>query len=265
MARIVVGGYLRTGTTLVQQLLCSAPGTNPLVGEAVYLLAYVENLNRTRRVFELHGKDYFADLADLARFTAGQLEAFLARTAARLGDPPHLVLKHPHLTPYLPQLHFLAPDLVFVVVVRDPRDTVASALQAGARGAVEFAGADARTIAQRWRATYAMALGPKLPAYRRQLALVRYEDVVVDPVAALAPVARLTGLDLRGVAGAASSGRVDFDSEARVADPLTSTLYGQAPVASRVGRWRETLSPADAHSVEAACGDLMDQLGYPRG
>ncbi|MBW2194993.1 MAG: sulfotransferase, partial [Deltaproteobacteria bacterium] len=124
--------------TMLQTVLCSSPACNPMIGEAIFLRSIVENYSRSLGMFEQHSKYYFSDKEDLRSFCEKYLRDFINKTADRYNNPKHIVLKHPQLTPSFPQLHQLVTDAKFLIIVRDPRDTVASAVTAQRHGAEEF-------------------------------------------------------------------------------------------------------------------------------
>lgn len=260
MARVLVGGFLRSGTTLVQNVLCGGAGVHPMVGEVLPLRGHVQGLARTLAFWEEHSRDYFDDKADAVRFFGGQIGAFLDRTQARFGSE-HLVLKHPQLTPHFPLLAAAVPELRFVVVVRDPRDVVASALEARARGADEFERMPPREIAALWADYHQRALRTEPPEYAERLHVLRYEDLVRSPGPVVQRMAAAVGIDLSGFdPRAAPSPEQQGPDRRRRA--LHSPLYGQALTPKRVGRWRQVLGPDQVAEVEAVTGGLRGAFGY---
>ncbi len=264
MARFFVGGYLRSGTTLLQSILCNSPDCNPMIGEAVFLRGIVEAYRRSLQMFDLHAKYYFDDEEQLRRLCAGYTEDFLANTEKRLANPKHLVLKHPQLTPHFPWLHLLAPESRFIVIVRDPRDTVASAVSAMKKGATEFGTLDTASLATDLLLHYTACLLCKLESFHRQTLYVTYEALVQDPGPVVSALQEFTGIDLSGFTPDMGEMRseVDFDSEAEQQRALHSENYGQAVSRDRVGRFADVLSEEDVRAVERICKPIFDVCGH---
>lgn len=260
MARFFVGGYLRTGTTLLQTILCNSPDCNPMIGEAVFLRGIVEGYRRSLSMFDLHAKYYFDDEEELRRRCAGYTEDFLAATEKRFANPKHLVLKHPQLTLHFPWLHRLTPDSRFIVIVRDPRDTVASAVSARNKGATEFGTLDTAGLAADILLYYTACFGCRLESFHRQTVYVTYEGLVQDPGPVVSALQEFTGIDLSGFTPDMGSTRseVDFDGADEQKRALHSEHYGQAVSAERVGRFGDVLSDDDVRTVERICKPVFN-------
>ena len=258
MATVFVGGFLRTGTTLMQNLLCAAPGAHSMLGEVTYLLGLVESYGRSLQMWDVSARHYFESVEALQAFARRQVVQFLDHTRTHLGEPEHLVLKYPQLTGLFPLLSDLLPEARFVVLVRDPRDAVASARRAGASGAPEFQSLSAESIAHDLMTTYRSALGDSRPQYGSARVVVRFEDLVRAPGLVLGAIGPRTGLDL-------SEPNLQGDlqlAETTAASPLRSRLVGQAPSPARIGQHRRVLSPSEVSAVCRICQPLMVQFNY---
>ena len=248
-----------------QSIRCTNPDTNPHVGEVVYLRGVLESYWRSTMMWDEHAQYDFRDLNQLQGLCRDHPNRFLEVVAPQLGNPRHFVLKHPQLTVHFPLLHTLRPDAHFLIMVRDPRDLVASAVRARAKGATEFGKAPPVALAQNILQTYQTSLSSKLPTFAAQVTWVRYEDLVHDPLAVARQLTAATGIDLsawdptkpmtRSLVHARATG-----SEAR---PLHSRLYGAGVSADRVHRYSDTLTPAQAQRVAHICAPLMQRFGYP--
>ena len=167
-------------------------------------------------------------------------------------------------------------DLYAVHLVRDGRGVVAShrksfekdlLLAAGERGGLPArwkAAARRRVLypesVVRWVAHNLISgwvcarLGPG-----RAMRL-RYEDFVADPQAALGRIGSLVGLDLAGVAQAASSGE-PMRAGHNIGGNRTKKS-GYVTLRPDAQEWREALSPAEQRLSWALMGWLMRRYGY---
>ena len=141
-----------------------------------------------------------------------------------------------------------------VIVIRDPRDMLASSLHGDAR---TFVGARRPTLflLRQWRKSVAFALH----LHRRPgFAAVRYEDLVADPAASIASIRRL----LLGPDAEPDRETMPSVATSGTANSSFGTLTGVST--APVGRWSEHLDPTTAGFVETVCGPEMDCLGYVR-
>jgi len=128
---IFIGGSARTGTTLLQSILCADKTVNPLLPEAApvrLLLKALQQISQHTRKYE---GIYFADDKNLKSFFSQVLLSFLEELRKRYSCI-HLALKEPALTPFFPLVdELLSNQACYLCLVRDPRDTIASMLRWG--------------------------------------------------------------------------------------------------------------------------------------
>lgn len=267
---LLVTGGQRSGTTLLQSLLCQAPGAQPMLREAKYLRHLVAAYAHARRRFEAETRDYFADVAELTAVHRAALEPVLAHLERRFAPAEALVLKSPELACFARELQAVLPQAVMLLMVRDPRDLVASLLGVGRRLAARgmrgplaraaLAG-DLPWLCAHVNAYYAAWLdgGEPPPA-----ATVRYEALVTDPRGTLDALAAVTGLALAAVdptrpppLGSYGRGRAEAYSAAWMSDH-----YGRPPTPELIGRHRRLLDPAAERTVRRHCAALMARFGY---
>lgn len=96
--------------------------------------------------------------------------------------------------------------------------------------------------------------------------MVRYEDLLVDPIAAFTAVARVCGVDASAEAIAEAVERTRFD---QLVAQESASGFLERPAAlprffrkGRAGQWREALSPAQVARIERDHGAVMLRLGY---
>ncbi|MGD1901284.1 MAG: sulfotransferase [Geitlerinemataceae cyanobacterium] len=274
---LFVCGAPRSGTTLLQALLCSSPDTNPLIGEAIHLAHLVAAYGNSRDVHQLgETDDYFADLEDLRNFYRQAIAIPLDRVWRRTDRPRCLVLKSPGLTPHLPDLLELVPNSRAVVAVRDPRDGAASLRAIGLKAEVSLSENEPLTIEQRLARQpsdrlaqhfcqhYATVLACRDAAVWARLRFVRYEALVERPQAAIAQLQAFTGLDLScDPARPWQRSAIDFQQlPERYRSWWSGQGYGDRISDASIGRYRRDFSAEEIREIEAACGGWMRRFGY---
>ncbi len=267
---LFVGGGARTGTTLMQILLCQAEVTSPMAPEAHFLRSFLSAYRMARGGAAHQIPQFFDDAEAFRRFHAGILERYLQHVHTRFPGASCLVLKDPEMTRAFPELFELSPESRFICMIRDPRDVIVSLINVGkkmqAQGRRDLLAQAAQArdmdhLCRYFKAFYDPILQMRQPAFWAQTLFVRYEDLVRHPDTVVRDVARFTGLTLP-LKTVYDTGTVDFAKRAE--SPWLSHLYGKGISASRVGTYADALSQEEVHTVEAACAELLDLFGYPR-
>ncbi len=271
MTYFFVGGCQRTGTTLLQSVVCSDETTNPLIYESFLLLHLVEAYAKGKLHYEVRGKDYFADPQAYRLFHRQWVTAFLESTRNRYAPAANLVLKEINLTKLFPLLHELIPEAKFLLIVRDPRDTIASLIKVGERMGAEgrqnlFAGRDMSRLAEYYKSFYRPCLKVQDPKFRKNLMVVKYENLVGDTETELERIRRFTGLELKDFKAnqAWTRSQVDFE-ELKAWDlhrPWDSDLWGKKLSPKRVGSYKQVLTDEEARAVAQECADVFHVFAY---
>jgi len=269
MTNFFVGGSQRAGTTLLQSVLCADTTTNSVIREASPLRAMVAAYQYTHASMTSDAADYFASDAELRRFYGEWVEAFLDNTRRRQAPAKHLVLKEPHLTTLFPELNQLVADAKFLIIVRDPRDTIASMIDVGARMSAQghenpFPGRDVRKLANHYKSFYAPCLSSASDDFHRKTCYVRYERLVCETETEVEKIRAFTGLRLE-----------DFDPDTgwsqATGDPSgllnyykgwATNLLGRGFSPQSIGQYRDKLSCEEVALIEQACADAFKIFDY---
>lgn len=147
---------------------------------------------------------------------------------------PRWINKTPAYIRMLPLLRTLYPNMKFVHCVRDGRDVACSALTR------RFGPTTYSEAARVWAGSVGAGIQFALN-HPDAVRVVRYEDVLVDPIETLSPVLEWLGEDDVG----------------ELLQRHTVGLDG-----SRTGRWRVEMPANDNVAFTASCGDLLERLGY---
>ena len=130
-----IGGSMRTGTNLLQRILCGAPTAHERLEEAGFLTGMMENYVAQVGQHPQRTLQYFESMEAVHLFQRRQLLDFFSQVRRRHPEARDLILKKPELTRTFPELAQLLPEARFVVMIRDPRDTLASMISVGRKQA----------------------------------------------------------------------------------------------------------------------------------
>jgi len=253
---------MRSGTTLVHRLVCTAPDVNDFVAEAHLLRELVALYKGSTALGEALLEPFFSNSDDCERYFARCVDKLLATARERHNPGGALILKNPELTMYFPELALLQPDAQFILVVRDPRDCVASmsvvAERANMAGAPLPMGEMADGIegmAVLFLRYYANVISSELIQNPLRLLTVRYEDLVTNQQELLARISLWSGLDINPDA----IQRSDAGDDGSI---FGATLYGEKISDNSIGGFAKRLSAEDIEIVEKTTHNFMQFYGY---
>lgn len=170
--------------------------------------------------------------------------------------------KVPSYVTELPTLHDLFPHARFVHMIRDGRDVCLSVLEwrRPGREVWRFAAWDEDPVsvtALWWERRVRLgreagaALAPEL--YHE----LRYEALVTDPAGVSEALCEYLGLPY-------DDRMLRFHEGRERDDPKLSAKKAWLRVTAGLRDWREQMAEEDVERFEAAAGELLDELGYPR-
>jgi Sulfotransferase family len=184
-----------------------------------------------------------------SRSYAGLLDTIMSDFAARAGKS-RWSEKSPGQS--VDAAHALFPHAQFIHIVRDPRDVVASSLDA------PWTDTDAATIAWQWLGFTLRNIRAGLELGPSQFLQIRYEDLTRNPAAVLRVVCAFLGERYDPMMLNASRRK---DTVAKVVAPWQGrALSGIEPALE--GGWKSRLSRIDRLRVNAIVGSTLAPLGY---
>jgi hypothetical protein len=171
--------------------------------------------------------------------------------------------KVPSYVTEMPTLHRLFPEARFVHMIRDGRDVCLSVLEwrRPGREVWRFSAwdEDPVSVTALWwerRVRLGRETGALLaPGLYHEL---RYEPLVADPAHESEVLCRFLGVPY-------DDRMLRFHEGRERHDPNLSAKKAWRPVTAGLRDWRTQMPPEDVERFEAAVGELLDELGYPRG
>ena len=277
---VFIVGCPRSGTTLLQRMVDAHPDIaitrqsrcipnyyekrKGLTPEGLVTPELVDRLVEERRFKNLEiGREELESLAGSGKqvpfesFVTGIFNHYGAVQGKRLvGD------KTPRYVRSIPTLHDLWPETKFVHLIRDGRDVFLSMInwkKADSSAGQFSAWKEDRvsTGALWWELNVRLgrqdggSLAPEL--YHE----VHYEELVSEPEETCANLCDFLGLSY-------DDAMLRFHEGHEIADPDLDAKKGWRPLTPGLRKWSEQMSTEDLRRFEAAAGDLLDELGYPR-
>jgi hypothetical protein len=257
---IFILGARRSGTTLLNSILCRATETNDHLAEVQPLTHLMAAFEWSEQNYQRLTADFFTERSTFNSFRAETCNTFLEHAWRASGRPAKLVLKNPELSLHIATALTLWPQARMLACVRDPRDQIASELAVRRR----LGDAGAPPIAQLC-ANLARYLDPIIAAADsalRRIQIVRYEDLVGDPDNTVAALAATCGLDLSAFSPKQDWPISEHLIERMAPRPSFSALYGKPITADRIGAYAAELSSGDVNMVEHRLAAYFVRFGY---
>ena len=272
---LLIGGAMRSGTTIIHRALCTAENCNPHLSES-WLIRDIVTLykNRVAR-FESMGADQFGSIINFRELIRINVQYYIRLVSARYDDPEVLILKHPELSRYFVELAGLFPGMQFLAVVRDPRDVIASMKEVQAQNARDgYEGPfsvfqNLQQLCFYYHLHYERLLAVD-NADPNRMRFLRYEDAMREPQTMIADVGAMCGLryEPEKIASFDESRTASgtFDKKNRKADPLRrgfwSDLYTKDITEERIGRYKSILTDDEIKEVEKLLAMIGNRFGY---
>lgn len=273
---IFIAGSMRSGTTILHKILCTATETHPYITETWFLVDQLHAYLRGRERYDVRHRDYFGEIENFDRFYRDTLERFFEVTRKNLSDPQVLVLKNPEISGQLPLLGGWFKDALFIINVRNPLDIIASIVEVGERHRKDgirseqsLMGRDMYMLSNFVKRYYISSFDVNNPVHDRIL-FVRYEDMMSDVKKECERIGSFCGLTFPTgklhALGDENAGSANMDPEIRLQDPFSgafwSELYNKNLSTQRIGRHTEVLTAGEIDKVKKYCADFNQVYKY---
>ena len=250
---IFIGGYARTGTTLMQGIICSDKRAFPITKESWYLSGLINSYIQGLNTWIEHTDDYFNSLDDYFYFHQQIIHKYIEYIRSRWGDGK-IVQKCPAMTILFPELFDFIQDSVFVVMVRDPRDTIASKITWGLRSTNQRQ--NVHNVLKEYEFRY-QRIWEFREKFGHRLLFVHYEELIYNNSSVMNVLRQLTQLQLP----------IDplRDRWEHKRDPRTQSSASQLdghPISDKsIGSYTKVLTPEEILVIEDRASYLNSSFG----
>lgn len=272
---LLIGGAMRSGTTVIHRALCTAENSNPYISESWFLsdIMRLYRWNLTR--YDVRHADQFGNVRNFRELIWLNIRQYLSMVSIKYNDPEVLVLKHPELTYYFSELSRHFHNFRFVVIIRDPRDVIASVMEVAERHrrnkiiSPQTELVNIKKHCDNYIAYYLDVLKNE-ENFRNRLIFVRYEDFMKDPGRELQRISQLAGLryDTERATGflPEHAAAQNFNKEAREKDPFSgafwSELYTKPLSTDRISRYKDLLNEKQIEEIERRLDLFGNRFNY---
>jgi hypothetical protein len=196
----------------------------------------------------------------LAAFCQQSIDDCYRLVAAKQHQVEPVYFAEKHVPDDIPWLVWeLYPEAREVFLVRDFRDVVCSILAYNSKRGYAAFGREGVNTDEEFIGKMGMSASSLLRGYRQRLKrahLVRYEDLILNPVDTLGSFLEYLGLDSAGstvesLLRKASEETWDMQHHRTISDPEMS-----------IGRWRRDLDPSLQVVCQEVFGDVLEEFGY---
>ena len=253
---VLVAGAPRSGTHFLHALICTSASTNPFIPEYHYLYHLVSAYVQALHMFGVGSDSAFPSAAAFAEHHFRHVRETLRQGWRTVGSPSAFTFKHCSLTPHIELLAEHVPDMRFVVIVRDPRDAMASFVRAVRKQSGQADLLPMPLIEKGidiFNAYYGHVIAVAAGDAAGRLLCVRYEDLVAGK--GIERLRRFLGFP--DIDPDRLWQRASFDIGADYKDfHMFSELWGKPLSSDNVGRYAEVLPHDIAEMVKERTGTI---------
>ncbi len=251
---VFVGGTMRSGTTMLHALLCTSEKTHGYIAECRYFTSMIPPLLDALTQYDAYSQFYFAGRDEVFKYHSMLLGKILSDMRVYLGNPEILTLKDPFITPHIPMLINIFPNVKGVVSIRDPRGCIASQITGALKKKEAISVETVKNFCDHYNHSYQSILS-SFDGIKDRMTLVRYEDIVNG--------IEIGRLERTGISGLKPD-RIWLDPITDIAqckdDPLYTDLYGQKITNRDSNNFIHVLSPDQEKMIHDLCGETENRL-----
>lgn len=272
---LLIGGAMRSGTTVIHRALCTAENSNPYISESWYLSDIMRLYRWNLMRYDVRHADQFGNVKNFRELIWLNIRQYLSLVSVKYNDPELLVIKHPELTYHFSELSRVFQNFKFIVIVRDPRDVIASIIKVAERHtenkiiSPQTQLTDIKQHCDHYISYYADVLN-NLGKFNNRLIFVKYENFMNEPDNELQRISQFSGAkyDTRRAMEflPEHAAAANFDKKSREEDPFSgafwSDSYTESITTDRIGKYKDVLNAAQIEEIQQRLQAIGSRFGY---
>lgn len=259
---IFVSGSPRSGTTLLNSLVCSSKSVNRHIQECSYLFWSMHPLKMALSTFEKSQGHYFSSREQLYKFHGSLVKQILSSIWTDLDCPENLCLKNPNLVIDYRLIAEMIPVAKFIAIIRDPKDIISSRLEAEKRGNGNFELTDTflQQEIQNINDIHQSIIDFLNYTSTKNLHVIEYENLVQQKgLEELRAFLDISDIDVEAVWSRSQENMHSKDSQ------WITSLYGQKVQSSSIGRFKQVLNEETIATIDQLTSEAYISLKQELG
>jgi len=250
-------GAPRSGTTVTYSLLCSQE-TYPMFPECTFITPMFDLYHRISRFSDKERfEHYFKNQDNLKEMFVSFINRMIVSLIDNWPRKKTLVLKDPELICHINDAFFeLFPKAKVVIVIREPKDIIASLIKVKKRYRTFVSLED--TV--NYLLKYTSSIKEVSSKYCENVIVVKYEDIVNKKRKVFLDIEKTLGYKINKESFQHIS--YDINSAHIKKDPTHSALYGQKLSKISVGNYRKELTKEEIDYIDKAFNEFNEYYGY---
>jgi hypothetical protein len=249
-------GPPRSGTTWLQREITNK-STCPFLPECTLLTQQIELYSRTLHYCEeKRFNAYFANQENLKTYYQDNVRRLIDMTIRlnHAAGSEKFVLKDPQLSLYMEELTELIPQRKLIVIVRDPRDVLASMKNVIAKKQESW---NVQEITAQIFSYY-YKIGNYTEHAGNDSLFVRYEDLVSEGLDTLQSFLRQEKENL----ALKENTLLEMEMQLNISDPFLSEYRFKPTTQERIGSYKNILSESELAEVETVFSGVLQRWDY---
>lgn len=256
---IIIGGCPRSGTTLARALI----GSHPDIASAEQeynILMWIDKAEILERVLSFTTeeiKSLYSNAKDHIQLAENILSLYMKKN-----EKNKIALKHPYHILIIDDLFHYFPNMKFIHLIRDGRDTVSSLRTHPKRKKVNGKIIPVKTnnpfdwCIRRW--VVALNLGKKWRKNKNYIE-IKYEDIVNKPVVELKKIFNFLKLTM-----IPKKELLNFYKHQKEDKHLQNIEVGQPIYKKTTGRWKKDMTDEEKILFKEMAGEYLIEYGYEK-